>query len=132
MTQKKIQGIRLKLIANSLLLILIAVLPLGVILNATVQKALLKDYFSTSEQQIETANEAINLYQEAIDKDIKMLATNSLILKADNTLTQYMDNTDTKKVMTPSRNGGIEQEIFLFFEKLWKDSSGNSLYSYRH
>ena len=124
MAQKKFQGVRLKLIVNSLLLILIAVLPLGVILNTRVQKALLENYLSTSAQQIKTANEAISLAQEAIDKDIKMLATNPTILKADNTLTQYMDNADTKKVMTPSKNGGIEQEIFLIFEHYGKTHPG--------
>ncbi|CVK20843.1 methyl-accepting chemotaxis protein [Sporomusa sphaeroides] len=128
MGQKLFQGIRLKLIANSILLILIAVLPLGIILNAITQAALLKSYFRTSEQQIQTINEAINLFQGAVDKDITMFAANPLILKADNTITKYMD-IDMKKVMTPSKNGGIEQEIFQAFEHYGKTHPG-TLYVY--
>lgn len=128
MGQKSFQGIRLKLIANSLLLILITVLPLGIILNAIIQKALLRSYFATSQQQIRTINEAINLFQGAIDKDIKMFAANSLLLKADNTITKYLD-TDTKTVMTPSKYGGIEQDIFQAFANYGKTHPG-TLYVY--
>lgn len=128
MAQKSFQGIRLKLIANSLLLILITVLSLGVILNAIIQKALLKSYFRTSEQQIQTINEAINLFQGAVDKDITMFTANPLILKPDNTITKYM-NQDTTKVMTPSKNGGIEQDIFQAFANYGKAHPG-TLYVY--
>ena len=114
-------GIRLKLIGISMLLIVITALPLGLIFDDTVQKALLKNYIATSSEHIKTIYEATKIFQEALDKDLKMFATDPLIMKADDTITTYMDNADVLyHPMTPSKNGGIEQDIYQAFEHYGK------------
>jgi len=112
-----------------MVLILITALPIGLILDNTIQDTLLKSYINTSNEQLKTINEATKIFQGAIDKDIKMFATDSLILKANDTITKYMENTDAKKVMTPSKNGGIEQEIYTAFDHYAKTHPG-TLYVY--
>jgi methyl-accepting chemotaxis protein len=44
-----------------------------------------------------------------------MMATNPQIIKSDTTITSYADKEETKQ-MTPSKNGGMEQEIYEMFD----------------
>ena len=124
-----LKGVRGKLIIMSILIITITILPIVVILDSTIQKITVKKYLNTSSEQIKTVAEAIKLFQGNIDRDIKMFATEPLLLKADATITSYINEGDSKKVMTPSQKTGIEKEIYTAFDHYGKTHPG-TLYVY--
>lgn len=121
---KRFEGIRFRLISLSVMLILFTAIPIGIIADNMSQSALMKNYLNASVEQLATIEDAATIYQGAIDNDIKMFASNPLLLRADETITKYLENTDEKKLMTPSKNGGIEQEIFGIFDNYAKSHPG--------
>lgn len=127
MYKTKIRGIRFKLIGTLILLLIITALLIGLILNNAIKKILVDNYIQTSTEQIKTVNQTVSLFQNAVDENIKMLANDQLIRKADQTISTYMNNTDTSQKMTPSQNGGIEQEIYNKF-KQYADRHPGTLY----
>lgn len=94
-----------------------------------IQSALIENYISSSNEGLGTLEAANTIFQGNIDNDIKMFSGNPLVLRADDTITKYLDNTDEKKFMTPSKNGGIEEEIFKSFE-LYAKAHPGVLYVY--
>ncbi|CQR71170.1 methyl-accepting chemotaxis protein [Sporomusa ovata] len=121
---KRFEGIRFRLISLSVTLILFTAIPIGIIADNMSQSALMKNYVNASVEQLATIEDAANIFQGAIDNDIKMFASNPLIVRADETITKYLENIDEKKLMTPSKNGGIEQEIFGIFDNYAKSHPG--------
>lgn len=59
--------------------------------------------------------ESINSFYAQLDQNINMMATNPLVMMADSSITSYAKNEDEVK-MTPSKNVGLEQEIYKNFE----------------
>jgi methyl-accepting chemotaxis protein len=86
------------------------------------------DYINNSNEQMKIVAKSINVFYDQIDKNLNMLATHPLVMKANNSITSYADTTDTVQ-MTPSKNGGLEQEIYEFF-KHYGESNPDALYIY--
>lgn len=120
---KHFEKIHVRLIGLSVLLILLTALPIGLITDNIVQSALMNRYMNTSVEQLTAVDEAVKIFQGDIDNDLRMFANHPLILKADDTITKYTTVKD-KVNMTPSKNGGIEQEIYEVFEHYAKYHPG--------
>ncbi|MCP6429338.1 hypothetical protein NL523_28900, partial [Klebsiella pneumoniae] len=69
---KRFEGIRFRLISLSVTLILFTAIPIGIIADNMSQSALMKNYVNASVEQLATIEDAANIFQGAIDNDIKM------------------------------------------------------------
>ncbi|NFG26502.1 methyl-accepting chemotaxis protein [Clostridium botulinum] len=86
------------------------------------------DYINNSNEQMSIVSRAINNFYDQVDANINMMATNPTVMKGDTTITKYKDNV-TKVDMTPSINGGVEQEIYEVFDQ-YADSHPETKYIY--
>ncbi len=86
------------------------------------------DYINNSNEQMSIVSSAINNFYDQVDANINMMATNPTVIKGDTTITKYKDNV-TKVYMTPSINGGVEQEIYEVFDQ-YADSHPETKYIY--
>jgi methyl-accepting chemotaxis protein len=125
---KKIRGIKVKFLSLTVVSILITLIIVGGIVSNQIYNQTRNDYYNNSNEQLKIVANAINIFYDQIDQDINMMAKNKLIMKADSSITNYK-NTKKETRMTPSKNGGIEQEIYEVFEH-YADSHEGTLYLY--
>lgn len=86
------------------------------------------DFQRNSENQLEIVENYITNFYSNLDKNINMIATNPTVMQADDTITSYKYS-NTEVNMTPSRNGGIEQEIYNVFNQ-YAQAHPETLYLY--
>lgn len=102
-------------IKSKLMVALVSASVVPVAIAAAVMISSLRSH-STANFESYTRNEmfqvdnAISLYFQGIDQNVRMLAANPDVQAADATLTQYMDKPSAP--MTPSQNGPVERKIF--------------------
>ena len=85
-------------------------------MNAVVESSMLDTYVSSANQQLATINGTTALFQETLDNDLRMFATDDVVRQADASITSYAAVQGMKEKMHPSRNGGLEQQIYECFE----------------
>ena len=124
----KFKSIQTQFLAISVITILIALSTVGSIVSYQVTQQTKNDYLNNSNEQMKIAEESIKIFYDQIDKDINMMATNPLIMKASSGITSYANN-NQKTQMTPSKNGGLEQEIYEVF-KHYADTHPGTMYVY--
>lgn len=122
------RGIRAQFLAISVIVILLTVAAIGGIISYHTIKDARNDYINNSNEQMKIVENTINVFYDQIDKDIHMMALHPLVMKADQTITSYVSTTDTVE-MTPSKNGGLEQEIYEVF-KQYADTHPGTMYIY--
>ena len=110
------QSIRFKFSVLSLGIILMAVVPIGIVVKNIVESSMLDTYVSSANQQLATINGTTALFQETLDNDLRMFATDDVVRQADASITSYAAVQGMKEKMHPSRNGGLEQQIYECFE----------------
>lgn len=125
---KGFSGIRAQFLSISIIVILLTVATIGGIVSYQITKEARNDYINISNKQMEIVENTINVFYDQIDKDINMMALNPLVMKADQSITSYADNSDNVQ-MTPSNNGGLEQEIYEIF-KHYADTHPSTMYVY--
>lgn len=111
--QKSIQSRFLSLIVG---LITISLITMVGISSLLMNKDAKLKYLTNAKEQIKIVERTIINFYDQIDKDINMMATDPNVLQAENAITTYK-NTTTEVFMSPSTNGGVEQEIFGLFNQ---------------
>jgi methyl-accepting chemotaxis protein len=111
---KKLKSIQTQLMGISMAIIIVTLLSVGGMVITQVNKQAVNDYLNNSNEQMNLVDRSIKNFYDQIDKDINMMATNTLVMKAENGITSYAKNSDKVK-MTPSKNGGLEQQIYEAF-----------------
>ncbi|MDP4159499.1 MAG: cache domain-containing protein, partial [Bacillota bacterium] len=124
----KFRSIQSQFLGISLIIILIALATVGSIASYEVTTQARNEYFSNSTEQMKIAEKLIKNFYSQIDKDINMMVTNQLVMKATSGITSYA-NISEKVQMTPSKNGGLEQQIFEAF-KHYADNHPGTMYVY--
>lgn len=124
----KFRGIQFQFLVKLLTIIIFALVANGCIVSYLMLKKTKEDYFNHSTQQMKLVEQSINTFYDQIDKDINMMANHPLTQKADDTITSYKD-TKQDVQMTPSKNGGIEQELYEMF-KYYGESHPGTMYVY--
>lgn len=77
----------------------------------------ISDYFTTSTgDRIKQLDTTLNLFFSNISQEVQWLANNGTLQKADNSITSYETNPQSID-MTPSKNGGIEEQIYSIFKE---------------
>ncbi|SHI67453.1 methyl-accepting chemotaxis protein [Lutispora thermophila] len=122
---KRFTGIKGKILASTMVVVLITLFSLSSIAIYIINTKSYDDYYSNSIEQMNIVSQAINIFYDQIDENINMLATNPVIRKADSSITTYKDTTE-ETLMHPSINGGIEQEIYEIFKQYGDSHEGTS------
>ncbi|MBB5194899.1 methyl-accepting chemotaxis protein [Anaerocolumna cellulosilytica] len=122
---KRFTGIKGKILISTMIVLLITMFSLSSIMIYIFNTKSYSDYYSNSTEQMKIVSQAIHIFYQQIDRNIDMLATNPLIMKADSSITTYRDTTE-ETPMHPSANKGIEQEIYKVFEQYAVSHEGTS------
>ncbi|WP_300673741.1 methyl-accepting chemotaxis protein [Desulfoluna sp.] len=121
------KSIRSKLVLFSITLILISVLPCVIYVDQLINSSMQSLYQRNVSQQVDTIEHLLEVLYDELDQNIGMFASHHLIKESDETITNYIQ--DDGDVMTPSRNGGIEQAIYKEFSN-YAESHPGTLYVY--
>ncbi|WP_341876691.1 methyl-accepting chemotaxis protein [Defluviitalea saccharophila] len=125
----RFKSIQTQILAIAIVIILLALASVGAVISYQVNTQTRKDYLDSSNEQMKLAEHSIKIFYDQIDKNINMLATHPLTLQVnDGTITSYK-NTSTETNMTPSKNGGLEQELYFVFDQYAQAHPG-TLYVY--
>lgn len=122
---KRFAGIKGKILISTGIVLLITILLLSGIAISIFNSKSYNDYYNNSTEQMKIVSQAINIFYQQIDRNIDMLATNPVIMKADGSITTYKDTTE-ETTMHASKNGGIEQKIYKVFEQYAASHKGTS------
>ena len=125
---KNSKSIQSQFLIISLFIILLVVTAIGGITSYRSMIDARTNYISNSNEQMKIVETAIKVFYDQIDKDINMMAKHPLVVKVDESITSYANTTDTTQ-MTPSRNGGLEQEIFDVFNH-YAETHPGTMYVY--
>jgi methyl-accepting chemotaxis protein len=114
-SKKKFFSLKKKMIFSVLPIVIIPILIMGMYINQRFKTTLKNQFLEASSKEITQVDNAINMYFESVSENTNMLANSTIIKEADNSITSYMDKTHVTKI-TPSQNGGVEQEIYELFD----------------
>jgi methyl-accepting chemotaxis protein len=123
-----LKSIRTKLLAFSFILTLITVIPILVAVNVVINKSTRETYYDNVVEKANDIEQILQVFYDNLDQNLNTFATHSKILQADSSITSYAKTT-RKTAMTPSQNGGIEQQIYEEFEHYAKYHPG-TMYVY--
>lgn len=113
---KKHKSIQTKFLQLSVGMICVFLVIMMTFISYRISVQTKSDYINNSNEQMSIVSSAINNFYDQVDANINMMATNHTVMKGDTTITKYKDNV-TKVDMTPSINGGVEQEIYEVFDQ---------------
>lgn len=113
-----IKSIKVKLITMFLLILIISVVPVVLIVNSKGTEQVKQLFIKNSTDKLKIIDYSVNIIFEEIEKNINLLASDPLVKSADETITQYVNKTETQDLkMTSSKKGGIEQQLYYFFKR---------------
>nr|WP_282580205.1 methyl-accepting chemotaxis protein [Natroniella sulfidigena] len=108
--------IKNKLVVLLLLITLLPIIIINLLGNGIIANQLEENFIEMTTREIRQVNNNIDLYFSNMEDDLRYLASNPLIRQADETITDYLDQTEEDRLqLTPEKNGGIEAEIYDFY-----------------
>lgn len=113
----KTSQIRNKMVIIMLSTLIISVIVICGFLNYYMQKQLTKDFIISSSAEIKQVDNAMNVFFQGMKENCDFLAEDLLVRQAERSVTTYMDKTGEQAIMTTSKNGGLEQQIYELFLK---------------
>ncbi len=116
---KKKSSIRYKLTISIVIIMLIPSLILTFYMGNMLNKELENNFTKSSLKEITQVDNAVNIYFETVEENTNLLASYPKVKQADNSITNYLNQTNIK-LMTPSKNGGLEQEIYEYYDDFAK------------
>lgn len=121
--KKNFWGMRNRLIAAFLVVVLLPLLAISFFLDMTVQKQTKEDFIKATTREVAQVDHSITLFFEGMKQNTKMLATHPVTRRGDGKITTYMDKkggADGMIPMTPMENGGYEAELYTLFAQFTK------------
>lgn len=122
MKTKKFQTLRFKLSLVIILFALVPVMILSTFLITRMEDSIISEQEKSVEKQLALVSDSIDLFFSDMKNNVGYFANNSLVKQADNTITSYVNN-NTNVMLTPSKNGGIEQQIYENFKEFGETHS---------
>ncbi len=116
MNTNKLQTLRFKLSIIIILFALVPVLILSIFFINRMESSIISEQKKSVEKQLTLVSDSINLFFNDMKNNVGYFANNSTLKKADGTIKSYANIRSNVK-MTPSKNGGIEQEIYNNFKE---------------
>lgn len=123
MLRKKLQwNLKAQLLITMVALVLLSTLSLGFAINQKMKSSLTDNFYKSTRKEITQVNGAMNVYFNSVNESVQYFATHPIMKQIDSNITSYMNTTgkDGNIQMTPSQNGGIESEIYKFYENFTK------------
>lgn len=117
-------SIRKKLLIS---LLLAATIPVAIVTTFIVNKLntqALAEFVDTSTREMRQVDNAMGLYFDALEDNVRMMATLPSVHKADEIITSYVNS--PAKRMSPRENNAIEKEIFDDFDRIGQSHSNYS------
>lgn len=109
----------------SIIILLFSLCPLilvsAIFINFT-GKSIMSEQERASNKQLEMFNSNIDSIIDELMNNTSGFANEATIKQADGSLTNYINNNGIKQ-MTPSKNGGVEQEVFQRFKEFGETHS---------
>lgn len=118
------KGIQSRLIVSVLAILIAMALILSLGMNIIVRKIVKNDTLKELNSQKDIIDLSLKNFQSEIENDINFLAKNEKVQSLDNTITSYKSRNEEKINMTPSKNGGIEQNIYEVFKDYGENYKG--------
>jgi methyl-accepting chemotaxis protein len=113
-------SIKFKLIV---VLLLIALVPLGIVSYFQIRNVenMIEDSFvESTKREVSQVDNAINLYFEQLKSNTRFLVENEYIKQVEDNITKYLNNQNDSLMMSPSKNGGVEEDIYYLFDDFAK------------
>lgn len=121
-------SIQIKLLTISLGLFILGLIFIFITTSKRINLMSKNNYLDSSNQQIEIISNTIYNFYNQLDENINLLAADPTVMLGDSSITSYK-NKSNKTFMTPSKNGGIESDIYNVFDRYAK-SHPSSRYIY--
>lgn len=112
----RFQTLRFKLSIIIILFALVPVLVLSAIFIKRMEASIISEQKKSVENQLSLVSDNIDDIFSNMQNNVGFFARNDIVKHADGTISSYVNN-NTKIMMTPSKNGGIEQQIFENFRE---------------
>lgn len=122
------KSIQVKLLGCSVGLFAVGLIVIFIFISGQIKEMSMDNYQTNARQQIDIVSNTIHNFNEQLDENINMMATNPIVMRGDSSITSYK-NTTSYNNMTPTKNGGIEAEIFAVFDQYAKAHQA-TLYTY--
>ncbi|CAH8247788.1 cell wall metabolism sensor histidine kinase WalK [Paenibacillus melissococcoides] len=120
-----LRSIKLKLMLAFLVTILIPISIIGVIVHNSMVKEITDNFVTSTTNEVAQVDGRMSLYFDTVKENVQLLAASPLVNKADDTITSYMSQPQSTEA-TPSKNGGIEAEIYKELERFAKTHPNTS------
>jgi methyl-accepting chemotaxis protein len=131
--RKVFWGMRNRLIAAFMGVILVPLALINFFLDVTVQKQTREDFINGTTREVTQVDNGIQLFLAGIKENVRMLATSPLARQQAGNVTTYMNKNsgpDGMVPMTPLENGGYEGELYKQFEQFAKTHPAVSTISF--
>ena len=112
----RLQTLRFKLSSIIILFALVPVLVLSAIFINRMETSIILEQKKSVENQLSLVSDNIDVIFGNMKDNVGFFTRNNLVKGADSSLSSYVNN-NTKIMMTPSKNKGIEQQIFESFKE---------------
>lgn len=122
MILRKFQTLRIKLSLIIILFSLIPVLILSTFLISRMESSIISEQEKSVEKQLSLVSDSIDLFFNDTKNNVSYFANNNIVKQADETITSYINN-NVEVMLTPSKNGGIEQQIYENFKEFGETHS---------
>jgi methyl-accepting chemotaxis protein len=117
-----------KLIFLCLMVSITPILLLSAVLQQKAEEESVAQFIRSTSKELIHVDHTIHSFFEGVSQNTAMLAEHPTVKKADQTITSYLTGTGTRD-FTPSKNGGIESEIYKVYE-LYAKTHPNAAYVY--
>ncbi|CCU78965.1 Methyl-accepting chemotaxis protein [Halanaerobium saccharolyticum subsp. saccharolyticum DSM 6643] len=77
-------------------------------------------FVESTKREVSQVDNAINLYFEQLKSNTRFLVENEYIKQVEDNVTKYLNNQNDSLMMTPSENGGVEEDIYYLFDDFAK------------
>ncbi len=125
---KILGSIKTKLLLVVSFFVIIALASVSIIVVKKENDNSLTSYYERSKELMNVVGDAVTIFYEEIDNNIDMMAEEPLVKRAGNTgVTSYVNSKGED--MTPSKNGGIEGEIYKIFTN-YADTHPGTMFVY--
>ncbi|MCP4162147.1 MAG: methyl-accepting chemotaxis protein [Deltaproteobacteria bacterium] len=106
--------IKKKMVIVLISLVTITILIISFATGRRLSEYSLKGFFQNSGYQLRQVDNTVNTFIDSIKDDVSLLSKHPFMLKDDNSITVYK-NTTEKTPMVPLEKGGLEAQIFKYF-----------------
>ncbi|MDU1350197.1 methyl-accepting chemotaxis protein [uncultured Clostridium sp.] len=118
------KGIQTRLIISVLLILISMAVLISLGLDLSIKNIIKNENISKFESQKSILELNLSNFQENLDNEIILLSKDDKVKNLNNSITSYVNKTGEKILMTPSKNGGLEQELYEIFKAYGETYNG--------